>query len=320
MTMHLLENAVLSIRVGTEDFETGEPERMLSAVRNIYAGLLLLYKEKLRRLSPPNSNECLVKERIVPSKDDAGKIQFTGIGKKTVSVPQIKERFQKLNISVDWKRLDTLTLVRNDIEHYFTHENDGAIRGAVSDSFLLIRDAIDQHLDEKPLELLGENCWSVLLSTHDVFEKEQKECLASLELLSIGTDFIKDALEELRCPGCNSTLIKISEESPSNDEIAEISCKSCGNISNITTVIESHLEDLYGYEIYEAAKESVTSPVETCPCCSNETYVHEAGECVFCGYSMEHVECSRCYTGLSLDEQDLGGLCGYCNHLMMKDD
>ncbi len=40
MTMHLLENAVLPIRAGTEGFKTVEPERMLFAVRNIYAGRL----------------------------------------------------------------------------------------------------------------------------------------------------------------------------------------------------------------------------------------------------------------------------------------
>ena len=34
--------------------------RMASAVRNLYAGVLLLLKEKLRRESPPGSGEALM--------------------------------------------------------------------------------------------------------------------------------------------------------------------------------------------------------------------------------------------------------------------
>jgi hypothetical protein len=39
--MDLLTNAVASINVGVEDYKTGVPERLLSAVRNIHAGVLL---------------------------------------------------------------------------------------------------------------------------------------------------------------------------------------------------------------------------------------------------------------------------------------
>lgn len=37
---------------------------MLSAVRNIYAGILLLVKERLARQSPAGSNEALIKARV----------------------------------------------------------------------------------------------------------------------------------------------------------------------------------------------------------------------------------------------------------------
>lgn len=47
-------NAVLSIRLAVEDYKTGDPVRTISALRNITAGILLLYKEKLLRLSPPD--------------------------------------------------------------------------------------------------------------------------------------------------------------------------------------------------------------------------------------------------------------------------
>lgn len=48
----LHENALTSIRLGVEDFErcsgaAGDPARALSAVRNLFAGVLLLFKYKI---------------------------------------------------------------------------------------------------------------------------------------------------------------------------------------------------------------------------------------------------------------------------------
>ncbi len=53
--MDLLANAIESIRLGVEDYEDGSHPRLLSALRNIHAGILLLYKEALRRLSPQDT-------------------------------------------------------------------------------------------------------------------------------------------------------------------------------------------------------------------------------------------------------------------------
>ena len=43
----LFSNAVASIRMGVEDFRQQDPDRDISAVRNFYAGVLLLAKEAL---------------------------------------------------------------------------------------------------------------------------------------------------------------------------------------------------------------------------------------------------------------------------------
>ena len=48
----LLENAVLSIELGVEDYQTGDERRVLSAIRNLYAGVLLLCKQVLWNESP----------------------------------------------------------------------------------------------------------------------------------------------------------------------------------------------------------------------------------------------------------------------------
>lgn len=98
--MSLLQNAADSIRLGLEDFDSEDDVRLLSAARNLHAGVLLLYKEKLRRLSPAGSNEVLLKKDIRPALDDRGTVIFVGSGKKTVDVQQIKERFKTLNVAV----------------------------------------------------------------------------------------------------------------------------------------------------------------------------------------------------------------------------
>lgn len=80
--MSLLSNAIESIQVGVEDYLMGDSKRYLSAVRNICAGMLLLYKEELCRLSPLHDKEVLIKKDIRPVDDGVGNIIFRGTGKK----------------------------------------------------------------------------------------------------------------------------------------------------------------------------------------------------------------------------------------------
>lgn len=48
----LLQNAVDALAVGVEDYSANDQRRTLSAVRNFYAGTLLLAKEVLSRVAP----------------------------------------------------------------------------------------------------------------------------------------------------------------------------------------------------------------------------------------------------------------------------
>jgi hypothetical protein len=100
--MDLLTNAVESIQVGVEDYQSGTRPRLLSAVRNIHAGILLLHKEALRRASPRDSGDVLMMARSRPSRDASGNVIFVGVGTKTVDTQQIRERFEDLGIKADW--------------------------------------------------------------------------------------------------------------------------------------------------------------------------------------------------------------------------
>ena len=60
----LFANAIESIQIGVEDLLKNDDRRVLSAVRNVHAGVLLLCKEKLRQLSPVGG--LLLAQRFEP--------------------------------------------------------------------------------------------------------------------------------------------------------------------------------------------------------------------------------------------------------------
>ncbi|WP_283131461.1 hypothetical protein [Enterovibrio norvegicus] len=122
--MSILKNAVDSIAIGLEDFESDDDRRIISSTRNIFAGILLLFKHRLCELSPDDSDEALIKQKVLPAIDATGAVNWIGQGKKTVDVQNIKDRFKSLGIEVDWKRLERINKYRNDIEHYYSTEVD----------------------------------------------------------------------------------------------------------------------------------------------------------------------------------------------------
>ncbi len=94
--MSILNSAVDSIAIGLEDFESSDQQRIVSCTRNLFARILLLLRHKLSMMSTPDSDEALIKQRVMPTKYDAGKIVWRGKGGNTVDVQSIKERFDSL--------------------------------------------------------------------------------------------------------------------------------------------------------------------------------------------------------------------------------
>jgi len=203
----LLANAKISIELGLADFKSRDKRRLISSVRNFHAGVLLLLKEKLLRLSPPNTNEVLIKQKISPKQDSKGNISFIGEGRKTVDIQQIKDRFKSLGIAFDWTRFDKITDLRNEMEHYHTSAGHDAIRGMVSNTFILVRDFVTVELAEEPLALLGSDTWNALLKTQEVYEKERFDCAAELGKVNWESNALRDAVLAFACPECGSSLL-----------------------------------------------------------------------------------------------------------------
>ncbi len=246
----LLGNALSSIRIGLEDFASAEDGRASSAARNLHAGLLLLYKEKLRQLSPSDSSESLLMERVQPELGADGSVVWKGVGKKTASRLNVEKRLSSLGVSVDWKKFDKVARLRHEVEHHHTEEPPDAIREIVASSFILVRDFLEPQLGLEPADALGEEAWKAMLDTAEVFNKERAECLQRLMKVSWSTKGAAAIVEELRCTECESSLVE-----PMGGESDDVVCRACGGEATMPEILETALEDIYGYSDYRAAQD-----------------------------------------------------------------
>lgn len=316
--MNLLDNAIESIRLGVEDFQAATHQRLLSAVRNIHAGVLLLYKEALRRLSPDHSDEVLVKAKIVPSLDGAGNVVFIGKGTKTADTQQIRERFEGLDISTDWKRFDAIASARNDVEHYRPKLNQHALQGVVASAFAIIRQFVAEELDAEPRELLGESTWQVMLTVAEVYEAEKKLCVDAIEGTEWSSDAVKSGLSKVTCSECGSDLLQPGEMSRSW-ACPVLTCRACGSSLEPDAFIASAVQAGLSWEMYLAHTDGDEVPYTRCPECGEETYIVAEQECALCGESVEHT-CAICGNTIVPEELASSPYCGWCAHQMSKDD
>ncbi len=315
--MSILKNAIDSIAIGLEDYQSKDERRIVSAARNIFAGILLLFKYKLCELSPPGSDEVLIKQKILPVKGANGSIRWIGKGKKTVDVQNIRERFEALGIGVDWNRFERINKYRNDVEHYYSKLNSQSIQQLIAESFLIIRDFISEHLKKDPQQLLGKEAWAILIEVNEVYEKEKLECNRAIESLTFFNDEIMMAFENYSCSGCGSGLI-MPLQNDTDATIAEYKCRLCGETLSYEDMVNIAVPDYFGHEVYLAYTDGGDSPITDCPECGG-IYLYHERICSSCGYSAMH-ECQRCGATIVPEELLCEPFCAYCAHMMSKDD
>jgi DNA-directed RNA polymerase subunit M/transcription elongation factor TFIIS len=313
--MSLLENAVISIHLALEDYSNPQKGRMLSAVRNLHAGILLLYKEKLRRLSPTGSNDLLLKSKSEFQLSSSSGVISVGVGRTTADMRQIKERFKNLEVKTDWDRFDEINKLRNDIEHYFTTANPGAMQALISDTFLIIRDFINDELGEDPQILLGEVAWSKLLSVSEVVEKEREVCKQAIAAIDWQSDGLAEALSYIRCNECGSPLLSPVESTRGTN----LKCRSCGEEETFQHYAPRVLVEYFAADNHYSMKDGGDPLTITCPNCFEEGYIVAENRCVLCDESCE-TTCSLCGNQIPVEELNDGSMCAYCNNLLSKDD
>lgn len=319
--MSMIQNAVTSIQLGVEDFHNNDPRRVLSAIRNLYAGLLLLFKCKLQQLSPLGSDEVLLKTEISPVIDpETDEVVWKGRGKKTVDYMDIQRRLTTLGIAgVDWKLLENLQKIRNDTEHYYSQNSRSQMQEAIANALQLIIQFCEPHLGEDPVKLLGRPCWKSLVEVEQVYMQQYKACLESLENVDWAFPELADAVEEVRCPCCSSQLVRVDDPKLEPERL-EFFCMVCLESNSYEAVMAPALiESLAGIN-YVNVKDGGDPCNEICHVCGNDTFLLEHGKCAICFAELDYTECPVCSSGLGVYDQEFGGLCSYHHHLSTKDD
>jgi hypothetical protein len=315
----LLKNAIESITVGVEDSLSDKPVRLRSAVRNIHAGVLLLYKEALRRLSPSGSDEVLIKSVILPTRNGDGTVAFVGQGKRTVDVQQIEHRFKSLGIATDWKRFQRITDVRNEIEHYYPNVGESQLKELISNAFVLVRDFVVKELKENPRELLGEIVWTEMLEVSEIYEREREECEAKLNAVEWESNTLAEGVSDVECNVCGSLLLEPAGSVARYDDSVELECRACGNRMAAESFVAVAIASALGREMYLSHTDGNETPYTMCPVCSEVAYVMDEKRCALCGHEAEHT-CARCGNYIPAEELMSSPMCGYCDHVMSKDD
>lgn len=317
--MSILNNAIASIQIGMEDFNSDDPRRVLSAIRNIYAGILLLFKHKLFEMSPPNSDEALLKTRILPVlSDTTGQIIWTGQGPKTVDVRDIRDRLTALGIEgIDWKRINNLQKIRNNIEHYYTELTNDKMREAISDALHLILQFCEPHLGVSPQDLFGTACWSLMLSVSAIYETELKSCRDNLSSAEWPYEVVTDSIPQMVCPACDSNLIRIADLDASIESRTFI-CSACNTESIYSEVVAPAVESTTEIENYWAIKDGGDPYTSECPVCERGTYVNIEGACVACFEQPIATQCVICHASLTVDEGFHGNECSDCQYRIAK--
>lgn len=320
--MSLIKNAIDSIELGVEDYEqtNTDPRRAASAIRNFFAGVLLLLKEKLRQESPPGSNDALLYEKIVYKRAPDGTIIFVGTGKKTVDVGRIQERYKNLGLTLDVVPLNELQQMRNDIEHHDASKHPHAkVQAAIAKTFVLVARVLEDHLGQKPNTVFSGDVWQTMLDEAQTYKEIEDRCRQSkVDLVGV-LDAAEELLDSLECPDCGSTLL----EATTGDYIeSEYECRVCGKESSLAVLMPAALKIAYAGAAYEAYKDGAPAPIGTCPTCGTDAFHDEDDVCLVCGEGRPYSNCERCAASLSLDEQETG-MCSYCQHMydkLMNDD
>lgn len=316
--MSIYKNAIDSIELGVEDFLSSDERRVLSATRNIVAGVLLLIKNKLQSLSPAGSDEVLIKQRILPAVDEAGSLTWQGEGKKTVDFQQIQERCKKLGISLDAKRLKEIIDYRNSVEHYYNDKAPASVKELLSKSFVIIRDFMRDELQCDPQGEFTPATWAALVDNNDVYEKERLDCINRIGKIDWNSDTLTEALQNVSCPSCVSNLIDVEDTTVERDNTT-FRCRSCGTTTSFEVTAERSLSELYSHEYLIAIQDGGDPPFITCPGCQLDTFDLDENCCLVCEESMNR-DCISCSNPIPAEELDGSGICGYCAQVRFKND
>jgi hypothetical protein len=311
----LFRNAVESIVVGIQDYEKNSRPRALSAVRNFYAGTLLLAKEVLVRKVPDADPDDILGAKYKPVSDGARGVKYEAVGHTTIDFAQVGERFNDFDIARSHAQLKDLNRIRNDIEHLYTNATLDAVREAIAKAFPVVVELF-RLAEENPREALGE-AWQTMLEVRSFYQSELAQCEMTFEKVNWESDTLANAPK--LCPACGSHLMEQNNPSNTDYESADARCRACGEEIEAEKLVETAIDEylaLSNRDIKHGAE-----PLHTnCHECSLKAYVLSENQCVWCHATLD--TCSICGEQLTPDNIDFDNhsLCSYHGYVLSKDD
>lgn len=328
----LRDNALTSIRLGVEDFERcraegddADPARALSSIRNLFAGVLLLFKYKIAICADdPSDAAALIfnPPEVLPHSDGDGGIDWIPVGKfksTTIDVGTIKKRFEAFDIEIDWEVVGNLQNCRNHLEHLHPAHTLGEVADFVAELFPLLRDFIQAELEEAPAEILGK-AWHTMLLHHKFFVDNCRRCAEGWTEAGV-PDGMRPWLEACKCPECGSVLLAPAQEDLDAGDTVEhdsesfnASCVACGTSTLIVPLMMKELGEAHSCD----PRDGDEPTLENCYQCGRVTFLIHEQQCLWCAVELEYMECELCEEPLRQEDQDNDGRCSYHAHMYEK--
>ena len=314
----LFRNAVQSIILGLEDYQAKDTERTLSAVRNYYAGLLLLAKEVLVRAVPDADESDILAANYKPKPDGSGGVKYVAQSERSIDLQEIGTRFKDFGLSIDMKVLRELSHIRNAVEHRSPDSVAGSMRQSIAKSFPLVY-KLFREAKEDTYEVL-EHTWQTMLDVHTIYDEELKTCRDTFNKVEWNNSILADASR--LCVECGSELVAQNNRQNSDMQQIEATCRSCGVAIGAEKLIKYSIYKHMDGQLYTSVRYGGRAPLQDCPECSLLTYVvgSEDDGCVWCEYRLG--DCIFCETKLTPDDVDSDDfrMCSYCGYKFHKDD
>lgn len=314
----LLQNALDSICLGVEDYKLSIESadrsiRVVSAARNLFAGVLLLFKYKIAVMagSPENAAKLIYKTKGFEARirQDGALDVVLQQESRTVDVKDIRKLFKDLNVVTDWGVLNELQRCRNDLEHLHAQHPIEEIKRFLVALFPLLRDFITTEIRENPYELLGAT-WDVMLQNHDFYSKSLADSRSRWSALGV-LDHTMELFQTCLCRACGSALLEPYREDAASslrfdDSEFRCSCMACGQTDSFTEVLAEELRYLKENPFDEA------EVIIECEHCWHPTFDLSEGICHLCTYECHPAKCSECDSFLDQDQSKYGSLCNGC--------
>lgn len=283
-----------AISIGIEDFGSEHRARRTAAIRNLYAGILLLCKHLLVQAAPKNAPLLLISAKTKFKRSDEGELHCVAEGRQTIDANMVIQRFKDLNLGIDISHLQKLQRLRNDLEHYFSRATDEEFENAFIEVQLLVSDLIAR-ID--PSHSFGPE-WTKIVQRSNAFQARRTASRADLLSVKWMSSTIADIIRSddpyMACPECESSHIVRKDVAIVEQHNVELNCMQCATDIPLVEFLESMLSLRFGGDDYEAAKCSETYQVYDCPQCERATFVTQDDLCANCGATTNDYTCEQC--------------------------